>query len=140
MEPDVVPLLDTEDMFQTPYFRVAVDRLRRLVWIIRSQEPYPDYETARDQLQQVNGVIPNSQRHGWSLLIDLREARGRNDPRFEQLIAEHRPALFAGYERRVVLVRTAVGQMQLQRQERETGTTAALYRDFEAAVRYLTGP
>lgn len=55
------------------------------------------------------------------LLIDLRKSLGRNDPDFEERLVERRRELFRRFGRTAVLVRTAVGQMQVQRHVEEDG-------------------
>ncbi len=49
------------------------------------------------------------------MLIDLRSARGRNDPEFEKAMARHRPTMMRGFERVALLVETAIGAMQVTR-------------------------
>ncbi|MGH1348058.1 MAG: hypothetical protein ACRBN8_41265 [Nannocystales bacterium] len=49
------------------------------------------------------------------LLIDLRASMGRNDPDFEDRLVERRRELFRRFGRTAVLVRSAVGRMQVQR-------------------------
>lgn len=47
------------------------------------------------------------------LLVDLRDARGRNDPAFEAAMARYRRPMYQGFSRVVVLVRSAIGKLQV---------------------------
>ncbi len=55
------------------------------------------------------------------LLIDLRASVGRNDSEFEEKLTERRRELFRRFERTAVLVRSAIGRMQVQRHVDEDG-------------------
>lgn len=66
------------------------------------------------------------------LLVDLREAKGRNDPSFEQAMAAYRRTMFQGFPAVVVLVRTAIGKLQVQRHFVEDGLDGALITTSES--------
>jgi len=57
----------------------------------------------------------------FKLLIDLRASVGRNDPDFEGRLVERRRELFRRFAQTAVLVRSAVGRMQVQRHVDEDG-------------------
>lgn len=73
------------------------------------------------------------------LLVDLRDAKGRNDPSFERAMAGYRRAMFEGFPTVVVLVRTAIGKLQVQRHFVEDGLGGAVIttseEEAEAALR-----
>jgi hypothetical protein len=73
------------------------------------------------------------------LLVDLRDAKGRNDPSFEHAMAGYRRAMFQGFPTVVVLVRTAIGKLQVQRHFVEDGLDGAVIttseEEAEAALR-----
>jgi hypothetical protein len=73
------------------------------------------------------------------LLVDLRDAKGRNDPSFERAMAGYRRAMFEGFPTVVVLVRTAIGKLQVQRHFAEDGLDRAVIttseEEAEAALR-----
>lgn len=52
---------------------------------------------------------------GWSLLMDMREALGRNDPDFEQSVGKFRHESARLFPRVVVLVASPVGVLQVNR-------------------------
>jgi len=66
------------------------------------------------------------------LLVDLREAKGRNDPSFERAMAGYRRTMFEGFPAVVVLVRTAIGKLQVQRHFAEDGLEHATITTSEA--------
>lgn len=73
------------------------------------------------------------------LLIDLRRSMGRNDPEFEEQLAERRRELFRRFERSCVLVQTAIGRLQVQRHAEEDGfgDTVRVFDDEDAALAWL---
>lgn len=72
-----------------------------------------------------------------ALLVDLRSARGRNDPEFEAVLASGRRALFRRFEHLACLVGTLPGKMQLERYAREDGVAVSVFLRDEDAARWL---
>ncbi|MEM6294022.1 MAG: hypothetical protein AAGA54_22280 [Myxococcota bacterium] len=71
------------------------------------------------------------------LLIDLRRGLGRNDVEFEQRLAARRKELFMRFRRSALLVRTAVGQLQVRRHMEADGVEPAVFLDETEAVAWL---
>jgi hypothetical protein len=72
-----------------------------------------------------------------ALLVDLRVARGRNDPGFEACIAAGRRALFKRFTELACLVATLPGKMQLERYAREDGVAMQVFLCVDDAERWL---
>lgn len=60
------------------------------------------------------------------LLVDTRLAIGRSDDEFEVLMNELRPRMVGGFRRVAVLVKSAVGRLQVQRLGRADGISDRL--------------
>lgn len=129
-----------ETLHQDPYFTVTLDAPRRLVVVRRSPTPFPQVTDAETSFERMRDLLTARALARHRLLVDSREAIGRNDPEFEAVTSRFRSQLFVGFERTAMLVRTAVGRMQLQRIAREQGDVGAqVFLDEDEALRYLTG-
>lgn len=75
------------------------------------------------------------------LLIDLRQSVGRNDPEFEQRLVERRRELFRRFGRTAVLVRSAIGRLQVQRHIDEDGFSGvvAVFSSEPEALAWVRG-
>lgn len=97
-------------------------RERGYVALRRTGTPIPD---ARDEMARVMGSIERSlsqlDRSQTLLQVDLRDARGRNDPVFEVDFVPYRRRLYSGWKRVFVLCKTIVGKMQIERHARDDG-------------------
>lgn len=121
----------------SPYYRVELEdgyvRVRRTaqVWadIGALDAEHADLERA---LATLRGV---------PLLVDLRDAPGRNDPGFEERMRTHRQMIFRGAPRACVLVRSAAGVLQVRRHMKEDGFEGRVVvtNDPVEAVRLLRG-
>jgi hypothetical protein len=71
----------------------------------------------------------------WGVVIDLREVAGRNDAAFEDSIRPLQRHVEAHFARVVFLLRSAVGELQVARLKRETGSKLLYTRDEDEAFR-----
>ena len=74
------------------------------------------------------------------LLVDLRAATGRNDPGFERVMDAWRKKSLLGFAPLVVLVRSALGKLHVQRHMRADGLDATVLNDPERAARLAASP
>lgn len=121
------------------FIRIESDDSRRVVIARRSARPAPGqpdllYQKAIALLDE-----DEEPRDEWGLIIDVREAVGRNDADFEQALRPLRHMARARFARVVILVRSAVGQLQIERLGREDGTKLVVTRDPEQAMLLATG-
>lgn len=65
----------------------------------------------------------------WGIIIDLRPVVGQSDPGFEKAVAPVRERIQREFARAVFVLRTAAGVLQMQRIERETGSSLMVCRD-----------
>jgi hypothetical protein len=103
--------------------------LRRIVRVVRSSEPYgsiAELELSYAPLYVKYEMLPRS---SLALLLDLRAVVARNDPEFETAVARHRTRMTAGFYKVGILVRSAVGKLQVTRHIREDGIVALVSDD-----------
>jgi hypothetical protein len=72
-----------------------------------------------------------------ALLVDLRDGPLRSDPAFDEVVREHRPRLFEGFNSGAVLVRTLSGKIQLTRHERTDHRVYRVFDDEAEALAFL---
>ena len=125
------------ETFRSPYFRVLVDDGDAIVRIIRSSEPFQNLTVVRSAWLAVIEALDRSGRANRCLLSDLREAPARNDPEFEKVVTPLIPRALAGYRRNAILVRLAVGALQLRRHTKADGIERLITSSEEEALRYL---
>ena len=121
------------------FIRIEADDSRRVVIARRSARPAPErpdllWHKALELLDE-----DEEPRDEWGLVIDVREAVGRNDADFERALRPLREMARARFARVVILVRSAVGQLQIERLGREDGTELIVTRDPEQALLLAAG-
>lgn len=100
------------------YFLVRIDAGLGAALVKRTGRPLSSpadvpeaFSQAITPLNPVRGQLP--------LVVDLRDAKGRNDPAYEEAIAAWRPRIYEGFDRAATLVRSSVGRLQVARHARE---------------------
>lgn len=127
-----------ETLHADPYFTVTLDSARRLVRVKRSEVPFPDVPTAERSFEQMGRLIDERTLVDHALLVDSRDALGRNDAEFENMTGRFRARLFGSFARTAMLVKTVVGRMQADRMRREQGgPVVSVFFDEVEAERFL---
>jgi hypothetical protein len=120
------------------YFHVFADDATRIIRLVRTPKSFPSAEAIQHTFAAVQrsliGVPPD-----WSLLIDVRDGPLRNDPEFEDFLGRVRGAIVARFAQTGVLVKSAVGRLQVERYAREDHRSPQVFRDEADAVAHLTG-
>jgi hypothetical protein len=127
-----------KQVFQNAYFTVVVDERIRLVRTIRSDKPYTSLEEAEAAIMELCAALDGLGRARYALLSDTRAIPGRNDPQFEAALQRLRPLWFSGFRRAGVLVKSAVGLLQVQRYARQDGMKRLISTDEDELLKYLT--
>jgi len=123
---------------ENEYFRLTVDEPEGIVRYTRSPLAFPSAAVARDDLRQLVAATRGISRHHYSLLTDVRDAPGRNDEDFESTLASMQHDLFDGFKKRAILVKSAVGRLQVERLARERRAPAAnVFEMGKDAIAYL---
>jgi hypothetical protein len=124
---------------ESAYFRIVTEPARSLVRIVRSSEPMPrDEEAVRRAFGAL--VEPLRKLAGYKALIDLRNGPpGRNDDEFERATQSAQKELVRSFSRVAILVRSAVGKLQVRRLARGRGSSNSsnVFLDEQEALRYL---
>jgi hypothetical protein len=124
------------ELFVSDWISVVEDG--DLVRVVRSPTAPPPPDEQTRLYDDVIAALAKSRAR--RVLVDLRASPpGRNDPEFEKSTEKFRASLGA-YERFAILVRTAVGKLQLTRMSRETGRVAPVFMDEAEALAFLRKP
>jgi hypothetical protein len=124
-------------MAASEYFEVEIDTKDKLVRIIRTERLLP---TAVDEVRGIYSELARRLQPyaGYRALLDLRRVPvGRNDEAFEDLAVRSQTAMAKSFSRTAVLVRSAVGKLQLRRL---TSGAANTFQDEAEALRFLREP
>jgi len=118
---------------ESPYHRVqrCDDHLR----MARSAEPYADLDALEREYETLVAALGAYRDHELGLLVDLRDAKGRNDAEFEETLGRWRRKSLEGYRPLVILVRSELGRMHVERHMRADGLDAVVVTDEEQALR-----
>src|SRR5262249_1855834 len=125
----------TVRLLETPYGRLEADHVRGFYRFTRTELPYPSTAVVDHEANEIDLVLDRYGRP--RLLVDVRAAAPRNDPTFEAAVAKLRRKLFKGSERMAIVVRTAVGALQVKRHMREDGLSVEVFQTEEEAIAYL---
>lgn len=111
-----------------------------VVLLTRTEEGFTsteELERAHDELERVLGTLP---RQRLAIVVDLRRARPRNDASFERAMAPRRQRMFEGFARRAIVVKSAVGRLNVQRHARQDGNhDLQVFLDTPSALAFARG-
>ncbi len=128
----------TRHLYQDEYFTAFVDERLRIVHTIRSDKPFGALEELDGIFARLGSALDTLDRSRYGHFADIRAAPGRNDPPFEAAMERLRPLWIGGFRKIGVLVRSTVGQMQIQRHARRDGVTRLISQDEDELLKYLT--
>jgi hypothetical protein len=130
-----------EVVYANAFLEVAVSHAQRIVCCRRTADPYTSAEDAIRAFEGARDAIAGIDRTRYGLIVDLREALGRNDAAFESEVVPRLRAMLAGFRARATIVRTVTGKLQIQRIDREQGRPAsAVFLSEQEAIAYLRQP
>ena len=127
-------------LLHTPFVRSEYDAARKLVRFSRSAQGFSSIQELETSYQALIQSTQGLELRHLGLLIDLRDAPPRNDPAFEQSMARHRKAMMRWFGRVAVLVRSAVGKLQVRRHAQDDGIQSLVTQEEDEALRYLGAP
>ncbi|AUX44593.1 hypothetical protein SOCE26_060590 [Sorangium cellulosum] len=125
-------------LLQNEYLTVAADPALHLVRTTRSELPYPSPDDFirchTEALQIYESLVRGSLGH----LVDLRRVPMNNDPAFEAATGRTRAMVVQEFACAAIVVRTAVGALQVNRLLREEQNDhVAVFHDEDVAMTYL---
>lgn len=124
-------------LLSTPQLKVVTGPDTRLVRYVRTSVPYGsilEYELLHER---VAAFFDHLGRKQHVLLIDTREAVMNTEPAFEKATKRVRVQLVRDFRRVVVLVKTAIGALQVARHIRESSLESTVFSDEAAAIAFL---
>lgn len=124
-----------EKLYSDPYYEVTQEG--GLVRLTRTAAHFPDIKAVETTMENSAAALRKVASRETSLLVDLRKGPMRNDPEFEAVTARYRFKFAEGFANTAVLVRTAVGKLQMTRLSRESGRDIPLFDDENAAIAAL---
>lgn len=131
------PHSNIKPLYSDPYVELLLTDQGRLLRVVRTALPHPNLATLLDSFGRVIAAVDRAGRIGRGLVIDTRAPTGRNDPWFEEGMAAVRPRLDAQFARVGVLVRSAMGALQIRRFVSEDGMERLASADEQALVAVL---
>ncbi|HFE46088.1 MAG TPA: hypothetical protein ENJ18_11450 [Nannocystis exedens] len=123
--------------FEERFFRITVDHDARVYVLQRTSVVYSTVEELEQAMVELAGVMDRVGRDGWTMIMDLRSVKGRNDEPFETAMRRLRPLLSKRLHRVGIAVRSVVGELQILRYVREDGGEAVVSSDAEVLLKEL---
>jgi hypothetical protein len=127
-------------VFANEHWILERDPDRALLVVRRTTAPYRSIPVLTKAFDELDAAMDACHRPRFSVLIDLREAIGRNDPDFERATMGHPRRLTRGFIRAAVLVRTANGLLQVKRAAAAGGDRSKAFNNEAEAMAYLVAP
>lgn len=127
-------------LLQNDHLTVILQEDLAIVRSTRSELPYPSPEDFIRVHTEALTVYESLDRPSLGHLVDLRQPPMNNDPVFESATMRTRSMIVQEFACVAVLVRTAVGALQVNRLLREENNDNVLvFHDEEVALGYLRG-
>jgi hypothetical protein len=127
------------ELVRSRHWSVRRDVLHNVVWLVRSAEPFVSNEEIHTSFEFVYRALALVPRERSALVIDMRDARWRNDTNFEEATAPHRRRLTEGFARTALLVRSTLGRLQVERLSRAEGLGWVAFDDERLADAFARG-
>ena len=124
---------------ETVHHTLEHDATRGLVRYTRTDVPF-DVATLEAAFDTVRAALATLDRPGCALLVDMRRVPLHGNEALEKALREKVDRYLAGFPRRAILVRTAVGVLQVNRltQQGPHATDGqAIFRDEGEALAWL---
>ena len=123
--------------FEERFFRISVDHDARVYVLQRTSVIFETVEELERTMVELAGVMDRIGRDGWTMIMDVRRVKGRNDEPFEIAMKRLRPLLTKGLHRVGIAVRSVMGELQVLRYVREDGDEAVVSSDPEVLLHEL---
>lgn len=119
------------------HFRLTFDAVSQTATLVRTAVPFSSIDQIDALFAEIDRATAGLPR-GWRLLLDARDAPARNDPEFEEAFARARRPILARFSRVAVLVKSAIGKLQVARYAREDSASQLhVFNDEAEARAYL---
>lgn len=86
-----------------------------VLFLTRSPETFDTAEEIASAMSALEACLSPFSRPVTRVITDLRQVRGRHDPEFEGIFQDWRRRVYRDWERVIVICKTQVGKLQLER-------------------------
>jgi len=117
--------------------KVSVDEGKKAVWLERSALGAKDASAVLKELDAIRQALLGLPTNKMGLVVDTREALGRNDPEFEKKIFPAFHTFTQRFARVAVLVKSSTGRMQMSRLVRDGGLGYRVFDDEQKARAFV---
>ena len=117
------------------HLEIGADPDRQIVLLVRKRTSMVSAVEIERMLRSASLTL--GEPSGWSILFDTRLAVGRGGPEFEAEAARLREYMLGDYRRVAVLVRSAIGEMQVKRLL-DSKQRMQVFRELDDALAFLT--
>lgn len=119
------------------HFVVTLDEPARLVRRVRTEERFDSLAELEATYDELVRVLDSVDRTRYAQLVDARLSPARNDDAFEAAVARYHDALYRDFRGVAVLVKSAVGRLQVRRMLDSSRIEAPVFSDEDEALAYL---
>jgi hypothetical protein len=130
-------VLGLQRALRNPYWKVEYDAARKLVRLTRTDAAFKAIEDVTKSTDEVTAAFDSIGRKASVLLVDLRNGPMRNDPAFEVAMGLQRPRMLYDFAKIAIVVKTPLGNMQLNRHQREGAIVWMTFNDEAPALAHL---
>lgn len=123
-------------LYEGQTLQLYIDDAMHTAWIVRTSRPLD--ENASKDLDALARAVASIDAASMGVIIDVRNARGRNDEEFEQRVLPLFQKVVAVFARRATLVATQIGKLQARRVLPPKGAVE-VFDDEERAKRFAAG-
>jgi hypothetical protein len=120
-------------LYATEFYVLSEAKMEKVAVLRRTAQGFTSLDVVRSENERLIGWF--SKCLAPSIIVDMREAPPNNDEHFEVAMRRLRSAVGRRFERVVVLVASATGQMQVTRLHRHEGASYSVTRDHAQAWR-----
>lgn len=128
---------DLKPLVSLQHFKLAVDQRCRLVVAWRTPTAFQSVPEIIQAFSDVEAALQRLPRQRYVLLGDTRSGPTRNDPEYENAIAQVRGKLLSGFAKNATLAQSSAGKLQVQRYAKVDGREIFITSDKHAAFAYL---
>ena len=125
------------EVYADPFVTISAEMPGTIIRLQRSNLAHSTPEELENSFRHAAVAIDRLPRTGRVLLVDMRQAPGRNEPEFDAALRRVRPLVERQMKRIAVLLRSTVGLLQMKRINHEDGIDRLLTMDEHEALEFL---
>lgn len=128
-------------LHESVYYRVEVLAFAAVLKVTRLAHPFTSQKDVNVACDPVQAALDDAGRRAHGLLIDTRQAIGKNDSQYEKWFEAHRRRMLLGFPRIAFIVQSAVGKLHVERllTAEKLEKMPRVFLDEALALRHLAG-